>query len=435
MQELLHNPQLRIRAWDGTTKERINNMVTDAQKAVLGTIMLDSRRVVKVCMEMGVEDNWFDPAIRPYYLKALDLFMRGKIVDLRTIDEVVDAYNELLNSCIDIASTSSHAEYFIQELEKEHLKSEAKFAAIRQQDELEREGVDIHSFLAKTRQDWADLGNSEGDQEESLLTVGERVIERWTSPLDATGIVSWPLEQLRTNIGRITDEVIYLAASESTGKTALALQMLLYNGKNGVEGSMASLESSVDRVLPRLIAQHANLNTWSLNQGRGTAGEIQAAKDAIKYLDSLPMHLTNQSMDMDQLALWATVQANNGSKFLIIDNMKHIRSRHASGTIERFMELSMRLKWLRDDIGIPIVILHHLNDQGDVSWSKDIKRDADILLYMTINEERTIKPSQENDFIGMWVNDIEVRKNRDADAGYCLPVNFVKQFQFFKDME
>ena len=80
---------------------------------------------------------------------------------------------------------------------------------------------------------------------------------------------------------------------------------------------------------------------------------------------------------------------------------------------------------------MPVIVLHHLTDENDVSWSKDIKRDADILLYMVNDDKGSIMPTKENEWIGRWVVDLDIRKNRDGEAGYSVKTEFKKRVQTF----
>ena len=137
---------------------------------------------------------------------------------------------------------------------------------------------------------------------------------------------------------------------------------------------------------------------------------------------------------MDQLLAWAKCEKKAGSKILAIDNMRHIRpgQKYAS-PVEQFRDLSVRLKWIRDDTGLPLIVLHHLTDDLDVSWSRDIRRDADILLYLIENETYSIKPTQENQWTEKSVIDFEVRKNREGLRGFKVLGEFDKKRQTFTE--
>ena len=41
-----------------------------------------------------------------------------------------------------------------------------------------------------------------------------------------------------------------------------------------------------------------------------------------------------------------------------------------------------KLRDLRDDLNIPIIILAHPNSEGQVAWSRDVENFADVILYL-----------------------------------------------------
>jgi hypothetical protein len=93
--------------------------------------------------------------------------------------------------------------------------------------------------------------------------------------------------------------------------------------------------------------------------------------------------------------------------------------------------VSLRLKRMRDDLRIPVIALHHANAEGDVSWSRDLRRDVDVLLMMAHNEERSVTPESANGFRGRWFVDWTVDKCRDGRKGMTLVTEFDKERQVF----
>ena len=405
---------------------------TPKEQPLIGCILLNDKQSMPHCIRRGVEANWFEQAsTSEFYRDVLAKFGRGKVIDVNTM---CDDNRQLLDDCVDSVSTVLHIEAYIDEVEAEHLLREATMLNLRHQDMLAATGG-IRDDLAQIRHDWMQVSCGV-EKEISVVEAAEAVVEGWRNPELNKSAVSWPLKNLRKHIGNISDEYIFLCAPESVGKTALALQMAWHLGVVGIKNSFASLESSTMRVTPRILGMIGKVNSWIMKNGKGTEADFYRAEQAIETLRKLPIELTDRSMNLDQLHAWALSEKAKGSKFLCVDNMKHIRVNIGKrSTVDDFREISLRCKWIRDDIGLPIMLLHHLTDAGDVSWSKDIRRDADILLYMTENEECTIKPSKDNDYEGRWINDILVAKNRDGDRGYVLQAQFMKEIQRFTEYD
>ena len=408
-------------------------IVKNPERALLGCILLGDKVTFGHCLRYGVKDEWFlDSDNRKFYAKALNMFGRNMVADSITMDD--GSNGEVIRDMTDVAITVYNAPSYISLIESAYLLSTAEKMNTKHTDLINSRPEEVQEMLNTIRNDWMHVG-SENQIEPTLLEVGNDLVTEWETPPSDDSVVSWPLSNLQRHIGNISDDYIFLVASESVGKTALALQMCMNLAYKGVMSSFASLESSLRRIMPRLIAMKARVNTHHMKNGKGTPQQIQACRDAVKEINALPMRITERSMSIDQLHAWALVEKAAGSKFLIVDNMKHIRMPMSNKkTNEHFREISLRIKWIRDDLKMPIMVLHHLTEDGDVSWSKDIKRDADILLYMTLNENQTILPTQENNFMSKWVNDLEIRKNRDAEAGFCVQTRFKKKIQTFEEV-
>ncbi len=415
-------------------------MITDQQKSVLGCIFLSSKYTIGLCVKAGVQSHWFDAEARKLYDQSLDRYVNGKDTDARillngaTSDEVA-----FVNTCLEAASTVTHAQWYIEELQKEVLANDALILADQVRIQMEHGVEDVQEFVESTARKWGDLvlhDNRELTDEE----VGAQLLDRWESPDRDSDRITWPLSVLNEAIGTIEQEFVFLAAQPSVGKTALMLQMCDTLGNPHAPypmiTSLASLESPASMIQPRRIGRVGQINAWKLKNGYGKPGDFVLARETNKHLSKYRTRFHYAGMNLEQIRAWATREKAAGSRLLVIDNMKHVRMGGAGrcSTPELFMRTSMGLKNIRDDIGLPMIVLHHLNKDGDMAWSTDIERDADVVLYLSENEERSIKAMESNNWQGMDVVNLEVRKNRDGARYITKHLNFIKGFQEFKEM-
>jgi len=150
----------------------------------------------------------------------------------------------------------------------------------------------------------------------------------------------------------------------------------------------------------------------------------------------MPIRITDRAMSIDRLCAWAKGEAAMGAEIIIVDNMKHIRVPGFNGSrVEMFIELSARLKMLRDDIRKPVIVIHHLNKDMDLSWSDDIWRDADIVMFLERNEEHSIDDNLLTGEKGRSVVDLKVKKNRDGVANIGFVLEFLKESQIFVEFD
>ena len=225
----------------------------------------------------------------------------------------------------------------------------------------------------------------------------------------------WATLEMDRALGRISDELIYIAGRPGTGKTAFVVQLMVRNAINGITTSLRSLESKRSKIIGRL----------RLNQGE----DRQKIKDLHEFL-----HISDRPATPADLRAWVMEEVKASSKLAIIDNMKHIRAdkRHDS-THAEFRHHSQALKFVRDDTEMPLIVLHHTNRDGQLSWSDDIERDADIVIMLEENEEMTNSKGFQTH--QKSVINARVVKSREGTAGFQIPLIFDKVHQRFEDLE
>lgn len=144
----------------------------------------------------------------------------------------------------------------------------------------------------------------------------------------------------------------------------------------------------------------------------------------MRQFKTLPSGWTFTARTLEQIYAWARMEKKKGSKAIIIDNMKHIQE-HTSlqSTAEQFRELSLRVKQMRDRLQMPVIMLHHLTDKMQVSWSRDIERDADIICNLENTDNALSADQRRVAFICC--------KNRDGKTGE-VELLFYKPLQRFE---
>lgn len=415
----------------------------ETERAILGSIMLDADLVMNVLVNVGCDEPWFSTELhRAIYRFCLNRFRSGNMTDsvitstgltaqgVTVPDSDIGRY---LETCMDTVSTVAHVRYHAEQLRGFILAEQGILTAEQASQLLQAtDPADVPGALSAIHDSWLRLcvGN---DDHKPLGTIGDELIEEWRNfDPDKHGHVTWPLYKLNEHVGPLADEFVFIVAKESVGKTAFALQMILQTASRGHIASLASLESSKKRLLPRMIGQLARINTLAMHYGRGDAGDFDRAAKAIERIRALPLRVSDSPATIDQLYAWGKGEKAAGSKLIVVDNMRHIRpSQKYNSPVEQMRDFSIRLKQIRDDIRIPVVVLHHTNDAGDVSWAKDIRRDADILMFLEVDEDNSVAPTPANEYTGRSIVQCHVAKNRDGKAGFQVGAEFKKEHQVF----
>jgi len=419
-----------------------DNPRKQCEQAIIGAIMLDSDKALNVLVRFGCEAGWFeDKSSAAVYDYALSLFRQGRQCDqiIASSGLTPEGHTDLLThleSCVDSLDTIAHLEYHAEQLRGYRLiqagtdNAERAASLLLQSDPLD--AVDV---ISRIQDSWIELC-APADEGRPLAEIGAELIEEWRTDKAFENRITWPMAKLNEIIGPLEDELVFLVAKESVGKTAFAIQLIVNAAHGHKTASFASLESSKKRILPRFIGHVGQINTLGMKYGKGTQEDFNAAMDAVSKIREMPLRVIDTPSTIDQLYAWAKGEKAAGSKLVVIDNMRHIRpSRKYNSPIEQMRDFSIRLKHIRDDVRLPVVVLHHTNDSGDVSWAKDIRRDADILLFLSEDEANSTKPTSENGYVGRTIVDCDVDKNRDGRAHIIIKTEFRKEVQTFQEWE
>lgn len=406
----------------------------NTESAIIGAILFTGDRAMSDLVRVGVTAEWFTaPEREQIFDTAMSLYAAGNPVNIASVaDRMPSMDRQVLEGYVAHHTSDAFLPAYIRDLETYHMLRRSQYLHALAAEELGKCTMEMgRDMIAAHAAAVAEVGTAT-EKPKKLDAIGIEMVDRWEAGNHAEEI-AWPIEAINQHVGPISDEYIFLAALESVGKTALACNMALSAARCGKMASIASLESKADKLVQRMIAIIAGVNVLALKRKHATPEQYEAARTAAKLLGTLPIHISDAPMTTDQLTAWGRHEKRLGSKLLIVDNMRHVRpSQRYNSTVDQFRDMSVRLKWLRDDTGLPTVILHHLTDDGDVSWSKDIRRDADILLCMNRNTESSIVPSLANHWTERTIIDLEFRKNREGQRGITIQTEFVGKYQRFE---
>ena len=108
---------------------------------------------------------------------------------------------------------------------------------------------------------------------------------------------------------------------------------------------------------------------------------------------------------------------------VVVDYLQLISAGIRGSSREReIAEVSRRLRLLAIELGIPVVALSQLNDQGYLRESRAIGHDADTII--------NIEESESDD---AFVKDVVLIKNRNGRCGETVKLKFHGEYMTFED--
>jgi replicative DNA helicase len=267
-----------------------------------------------------------------------------------------------------------------------------------------------------------------------MTDAAHSLIDKLTAPETENLLLDWPVRAITDAIGRMRNEYIWIVAQPSIGKTAFVLAILSHLAQQGHKVSLASLESDAESIAGRLISSTAPMSTLNLRQGKATPEEIAQAREAADKISDNIM-VTDGAMTVDAAVAWGKAQVRAGSRLLVFDNTRYLEVRGESNRVERMAIMSTRLKRLRDQTGVPILVLHHSTmdektGKDRSSWSSDPERDCDVMIFLRDNEENSKRPCAENPSGESCVN-FDIAKHREGRKLVRVMLRFDKDTQRF----
>jgi replicative DNA helicase len=433
--------------------ERVPPHSADAEKSVLGSIILDKEALYEVLEILKTEDFYSDMH-REIYQAIIALYRKNEPVDMLTVSEELKKRNTLemvggrsyiamLSSVV--PSTSNAAQYAGIVGEKAVLRrlinvsSEIMEQAYREKTEPETvldhaEQAIFEIALSRQKKDFELL-------KEVLYTNLNRIDE--VSKLDGglTGITSGFSELDKKTSGLQKSDLIIIAARPSMGKTAFALNVATQAALKGKAGVLVfSLEMSKEQLGQRLLAMEARVDMQKLKTGKLEHSDWDQISSAIDKLSSANIYIDDTPgisiLEMKNKS--RRLKAEKGLDLIIIDYLQlmslgdRVESRQ-----QEITALSRYLKQLAREMECPVIVLSQLSRApeqrsdhrpvlSDLRESGSIEQDADIVMFLYRDEyynQETDKPN---------ICEVNIAKQRSGPTG-MFEITWLGKYTRFVD--
>ena len=412
----------------------------EAERGVLGSILIDSDRVINLClMRPLTHESFYTPSHRMLYDSLLKMYEGNETVDLITVGETLRKNDRLdktggyafLEGLIDGTPTSAHAEYYVDIVFAKHL---ARAGISAYEEGIHRLNADSEPTDAFMRVS-GDIERliKTGIKERDVDDVNKSIIESW----DKKGLLSRHLE---INIIMRYDGMVVLGGRPSCGKTAWILDETSYwcdVQKLCVCG--ASIEMTEEKIRERMAGSYAGVNTVKLWRGDATDEERTRMKETLEYMKDWNLHITDSTMTCAQFCSWAkSMKSLYNPDVIWIDYLQLLHCADDDWRIQpeqRIARWSNEIKSTQKEIGIPIIILSQLSraggegipQLGSLRYSGAIEQDADVVVFVYKDPD-----ADESLFRGVedWPEFIDIQKQRNGEINR-VPVIFERRKQKF----
>ncbi|MCL2018607.1 MAG: replicative DNA helicase [Oscillospiraceae bacterium] len=428
----------------------------DAEQAVLGSILLDSKLIADVTDKLNTQS--FHVGLHgEIFSVMMQMFITSQPIDIITVientvrknvfDSQADAklyLTRLMESAISPSSIESYATIIAEK----YMVRQLMFAS--------NEIFDLASAGTEEPQNLLDFAetkiyNIRSEKDIAGLmpikpTVLEKVKELSEIAADPEAYesryISTSFERLdRIIFGLSAADLILIAGRPSMGKTTFAINIAVGVAKRYRDKKIAvfSFEMSREQIVERLLASEARVTTDQMRKGDIDRNGWKSIGDAAEFLSSLEIYI-DDTPNISVGEMKAKLRRMKGLGVVVIDYLQLMSTnRRDLNRVNEISEITRSLKIMAKELGVTVILASQLSREverrqdkrpllSDLRDSGAIEQDADIVM-MLYRESFYDKETE-------FPNKCEciISKNRRGETGK-IDLNFEGEFYSFTSAE
>lgn len=433
----------------------------EAEKSVLGSLMLDKDAVIKIANLIRQGDFYRDDH-NLIYEAMIELYEKREPIDVLSLSNRLEEKNKLdavggssyLTELVNSVPSSANIVHYAKVVQKKSTLRKLILAASEIVSLGYEEGEDVEKILDEAEQKLFAVSQKFIKQDfvpiKSILeSAFNRIDELHKGDHKLRGVPSGYPDLDGILAGFQKSDLIILAARPSIGKTTLALDFARQIAvKEKIPVGIFSLEMGSDQLVDRMLAAESGVDLWRLRTGRLKTGDgdndFQRIGDAMGVLSEAPIYIDDAGSAnvMEMRTMARRLQSEHNVGVIIIDYLQLMEGRRGGGgdnRVNEVSEISRALKQLARELNIPIIALSQLSRSvesrspqipklSDLRESGSIEQDADIVMFL-YREDRE-KPDTPNKNIV----EVHIAKHRNGPIGR-MSLYFNENSTTFKSLE
>lgn len=431
--------------------DRVQPRSLDAERAVLGSILVSRKAMSTVTLHLGRGD-FYSPANSSVFSAMQALDARSQPIDQITLAEQladklekvggVDYLRSLVEPMPNVLRVETYARIVADRARARRVIAAATEIAARGYEPVD----DVEDYLA-----WAQghmqraCATQTRSGPQSVESAADVEYDRIDKSSQGTGVrygVDCGFVDLDRVLGGLQrGRVTVVAARPGVGKSALAKDIVVNVARQGVASLMVSLEMSSGEVVRRMIAAEGSIENCNLVNASMTPDEWQVLPIAVDRVRRLG-NVWFPGAQCDKLhllrAMVREMYASHDVRFVVIDYLQLMSAGYPSTQrVQEIQAITSGLKSLAMNLDIPILVLSQLTRESakrtgrplltDLRESGSIEQDADSVVLLSVDA----KAGQGD---GLSVIAADVQKNRGGRRG-LVRMAFDARYTRFADLE
>lgn len=423
-----------------STTGRVPPQDTEAEKSLLGAIMLSDDSMAEVLMLLK-PDDFYEQRHQLIFKAMSDLYDEHRPIDLRTLTAELKKQKQLKNiggapylvELSEFVPVASHAKAYAEIIERASTRRKLIKAGTNIAEKAYEENANVDDLIGEAEQELFEVSDKivKSDyvpMDQLLADAMERIAELQKNKGALRGLKTGFADLDKKTAGFQKGDLVIIGARPAMGKTTFA-QNLAYNianiNKKGV--LFFSMEMAANEIVDRMISDIADVDNWRMRTGNLSDEEFSRLGDALGEIDELPIYIDDTSAmtiaELRNKARRAMHDHNIG--IVIVDYLQLMAGsdRYAGNRVQEVTEISRGLKILARELEIPVVALAQLSRSvtgrddprpvlSDLRESGSIEQDADLVMFLH-RIDYYKKPEEEDTNI----TELLIRKHRHGAIG------------------
>lgn len=427
----------------------------EAERSVLGALMLDKDAIIKIANLIRVGDFYRDDH-NFIFETMLELYEQREPIDVLSLSNRLEEKGQLdkiggssyLTSLVTNVPSSSNIAHYAKVVQKKSTLRKLIITAAEIVELGYKEEEDVEKLLDSAEQKLFAVSQKYIKQDfvpiRSILeSAFNRIDELHKGDHKLRGIPSGFSDLDSILAGFQKSDLVILAARPSIGKTTLALDFARQIAKKEKKSvGLFSLEMSSDQLIDRMIAAEAGVDLWRLRTGNLKDEDFIKINEAMGVLSEAKIFIDDAGSAnvMEMRTMARRLQSEQNVELIIIDYLQLMEGRSGGDNrVNEISEISRALKQLARELNIPVIALSQLSRAvesrspqipklSDLRESGSIEQDADVVMFL-YREDRE-KPDTPNKNIV----EVHIAKHRNGPIGR-MSLYFSENSTTFKSLE
>jgi len=381
----------------------------EAERAVLGALILDSSKMNDIVSAVSADDFYIDRH-KAIFSAMQGLFLESRVIDPVTLidrlvkdgdytEEGASAYIYQLAETVPAISNIKDYSKIVREkslLRKLILSCEEIMESAYDQTEETQRIIDAAE--AKI------FALTQGSVTQDFSHIRDVIIEYMVNihkiskdPLSTRGMPTYFSSLDAVLVGLGEGDLVLVGARPGMGKTSFAMNIASNMAKHGKTVAVFSLEMSKTQLVGRLLSSEGRIDSYKLRTGELTPDDFKRLSMSTTMLSATNIYIDDTS-DVTVSQMKAKLRRIKNLSFVVIDYLQLMQAdKRIDNRVLEIGDISRNLKIMAKELGIPIMLLSQLSrgpesrtdkkpQLSDLRDSGAIEQDADIVMFLYRDE-------------------------------------------------